>query len=59
MEGETATEEEMIGYCREHPAGFKIPRSVDFVDELPKTDMGKILKKLIKAPHWKDGDVKI
>jgi acyl-CoA synthetase (AMP-forming)/AMP-acid ligase II len=58
-EGETATEEEIIGYCREHLAGFKIPRSVDFVDELPKTDTGKILKKLIKAPYWKDRDVKI
>ncbi|NQU07463.1 MAG: AMP-binding protein, partial [Candidatus Abyssubacteria bacterium] len=58
-EGETATEKEMIDCCREHLAGFKIPRSVDFVDELPKTDTGKILKKLIKAPYWKDRDVNI
>ena len=52
--GETATEEEIIGYCRQHLAGYKVPRSVDFADELPKTDTGKILKKLIKAPYWKD-----
>jgi long-chain acyl-CoA synthetase len=58
-EGQTATEEEIISYCREHLAGYKIPRSVDFVDDLPKTDTGKILKKLIKAPYWKDKDVRI
>jgi len=58
-EDETATEEEIINYGREHLAGFKIPRSVDFTDELPKTDTGKILKKIIKAPYWKDRDAKI
>lgn len=58
-EGQTADEEEFISYCREHLAGFKVPRSVDFSDELPKTDTGKILKKIIKAPYWKDRDVNI
>jgi acyl-CoA synthetase (AMP-forming)/AMP-acid ligase II len=58
-EGQEATEEEMISYCREHLAGYKVPRSVDFSGELPKTDTGKILKKIIKAPYWKDKDVKI
>ncbi|MGW8321213.1 MAG: class I adenylate-forming enzyme family protein [Thermodesulfobacteriota bacterium] len=58
-EGKAATADEIIRYCREHLAGYKIPRSVDFVDELPKTDTGKILKKIIKAPYWKDREVKI
>jgi long-chain acyl-CoA synthetase len=58
-EGMTADEEEIIAYCREHLAGFKIPRSVDFTDELPKTDTGKILKKIIKAPYWKDRESNI
>jgi len=58
-DGETATEEEIIGYCRVHLAGYKVPRSVDFAEELPKTDTGKILKRLIKAPYWKDRDVRI
>ncbi len=58
-EGKTATAEEIISYCREHLAGYKVPRSVDFMEELPKTDTGKILKKIIKAPYWKDRDVKI
>jgi acyl-CoA synthetase (AMP-forming)/AMP-acid ligase II len=58
-EGETATAGEIINYCRQHLAGYKVPRSVDVVAELPKTDTGKILKKLIKAPYWKNKDVKI
>ncbi len=58
-EGETATAEEIIAYCRKHLAGYKVPRSVDFMMELPKTDTGKILKKIIKAPYWKGRDVRI
>jgi acyl-CoA synthetase (AMP-forming)/AMP-acid ligase II len=58
-QGEHTAAEEVIRYCREHLAGYKIPRSVDFVDALPKTDTGKILKKIIKAPYWKDRDMKI
>ena len=54
-----ATEDDIIQYCRVHLAGYKIPRSVDFVDNLPKTDTGKILKKIIRAPFWKDREVKI
>ncbi len=51
-DGETTTEEDIISYCREHLAGYKIPRSVEFRKELPKTDTGKILKKIIKKPYW-------
>jgi acyl-CoA synthetase (AMP-forming)/AMP-acid ligase II len=58
-EGETATAEEIIAYCRQHLAGYKVPRTVDFVTDLPKTDTGKVLKKLIKAPYWKDRHVNI
>jgi acyl-CoA synthetase (AMP-forming)/AMP-acid ligase II len=58
-EGETATADELISYCREHLAGYKVPRSVDFAADLPKTDTGKILKKIIKAPYWKDREAKI
>jgi acyl-CoA synthetase (AMP-forming)/AMP-acid ligase II len=58
-EGKSATAEEIIDYCREHLAGYKVPRTVDFVSDLPKTDTGKILKKLIKAPYWKEKEVNI
>ena len=43
--GETATEEEMIAYCKEKLAAYKVPRSVVFLDDLPKSAVGKILRK--------------
>ena len=43
--GKTATEEEIIEHCRNKLASFKKPKSVIFVDELPRNQMGKVLKK--------------
>ncbi len=44
-EGETATQEEIIEYCAHKLAKFKLPTEVEFKKELPKTNVGKILKK--------------
>ncbi len=44
-EGETATQEEIIDYCAGKLAKYKLPTEVEFRDELPKTNVGKILKK--------------
>jgi acyl-CoA synthetase (AMP-forming)/AMP-acid ligase II len=46
--GAEATEEDLIGYCREHLAGFKCPRSVDVLDALPRNPTGKILKRELR-----------
>ncbi|GAA1826017.1 AMP-binding enzyme [Actinomadura chokoriensis] len=46
------TEGEVLDYARERLAGFKRPRSVDFVDVLPRNPSGKILKKDLRAPYW-------
>lgn len=43
--------EEVIAYCREHLAGFKKPRQVAFVSELPRTASGKVLKHLLRE-QW-------
>jgi long-chain acyl-CoA synthetase len=43
-EGETATEEEIIDWCREGLAKYKVPKYVEFRDELPKTMVGKIFR---------------
>ena len=48
-EGETATEEELLEYCKDKLATFKIPTMIEFREELPKTNVGKILKKDLKA----------
>jgi long-chain acyl-CoA synthetase len=45
--GETATEEEMIEYCRDNLAYYKVPKFVEFRDELPKTMVGKILRRVL------------
>jgi long-chain acyl-CoA synthetase len=45
VEGEQATEQEIIAYCRTHLADFKCPKSVEFLDEIPKGPTGKLLKR--------------
>jgi long-chain acyl-CoA synthetase len=48
-EGETADAEELMAYCREHLAKYKWPVEIEFRDELPKTNVGKILRKDLRA----------
>jgi fatty-acyl-CoA synthase len=43
---------ELIEFCRGRLAGFKRPRSVDFVDQLPRNPSGKILKRVLREPYW-------
>jgi acyl-CoA synthetase (AMP-forming)/AMP-acid ligase II len=46
------TAEEVTAFAREHLAGYKVPRSVDFAVELPRTGSGKLLKRQLRAPYW-------
>ena len=50
--GAAATEAELIEFCRSRLAHYKCPRSFEFVDSLPKTGTGKILKKDIRKKYW-------
>jgi len=43
---------ELIAFCREHLAGFKCPRSVDFRAGLPRTETGKLQKRDIRDEYW-------
>jgi acyl-CoA synthetase (AMP-forming)/AMP-acid ligase II len=52
---EGVTADEIISFAREHLAGYKVPRSVDFVDELPKTGSGKVLKRQLREPFLAHG----
>lgn len=49
--GETCTPEELMEYCRANLASFKRPRSVVFVDELPRNPMGKVLKRVLREQY--------
>jgi acyl-CoA synthetase (AMP-forming)/AMP-acid ligase II len=50
----TATEKDIIAFCKEHLASYKAPKSVEFLESLPKNPQGKILKKEIRADYWAD-----
>jgi fatty-acyl-CoA synthase len=54
-----ATEEELIGFCKERIARYKVPKSVDFISALPKTGSGKIEKKKLRDRYWPDAEKKI
>ncbi|MFC2017047.1 class I adenylate-forming enzyme family protein [Chloroflexota bacterium] len=52
-QGETATADEIIEYCRAKMSSFKRPRSVIFVNELPRNPMGKVLKRVLREQYGK------
>ena len=52
-------ERELIAYCRESLADVKCPRSVDFVDELPRHPTGKLYKRLLRDQYWAGHDSKL
>jgi long-chain acyl-CoA synthetase len=51
-EGSDISEKDLITFAREHLAGFKLPKTVDFSDALPRNASGKLLKREIRAPYW-------
>jgi long-chain acyl-CoA synthetase len=50
--GKVVTGEEIISFCKKRIAGYKVPKSVEFVDTLPKNSSGKILKRELREKHW-------
>ena len=47
--GEAADEESIVAHCREHLAAYKVPRAIQFVDDVPKTSTGKIMRRELKT----------
>jgi acyl-CoA synthetase (AMP-forming)/AMP-acid ligase II len=58
-DGRDATEDEIMEFCRRHLARYKAPKSVEFVDALPKNPQGKILKREIRGKYCKGLERKI
>lgn len=50
-DGKMADSEEIISFCRQNLARFKVPKSVDFVDSLPKTATGKVMRRELKERY--------
>lgn len=55
--GKKATPEELIEFCRQKLSSFKRPRYVCFIDELPRTSTGKVLKRVLREQHGKTDNV--
>ena len=47
-EGEHLTEQEVIDYCKQHLAAYKVPKLIEFMDELPKSVIGKVLRRTLR-----------
>ena len=55
-DGQELTEAELIADARTRIAGYKCPKSIDFIDALPRNPSGKILRKDLRAPYWAGKD---
>jgi acyl-CoA synthetase (AMP-forming)/AMP-acid ligase II len=54
--GCSASAEEIREHCKTLIAGYKAPRSCEFVNSLPVSAAGKVLKRELRRPHWADTD---
>jgi len=51
--GQTATEEEIREFCKEHMAGYKRPRYIEFRDTVPTSNVGKVLRRVLRDEELK------
>ncbi len=58
-EGQQASEEEIIGFCKKNLASYKAPKSITFLSQLPRTGSGKLFKKGLRDPFWEKYDKKV
>ena len=57
--GQEATEDEIIQFCKDKIAHYKAPKSIDFIDALPRTGSGKIHKKGLRDKYWEGYEIKV
>jgi fatty-acyl-CoA synthase/long-chain acyl-CoA synthetase len=57
--GAALAQEDVISFSRKHLAGYKLPRSVAFADEIPRTGSGKILKRVLREPYWRGHSTRV
>ena len=57
--GESLAVEDLIAFARTRIAGYKVPKSVDFVSALPRNPSGKVLRRELREPYWKDRDRRV
>jgi long-chain acyl-CoA synthetase len=57
--GANLTGEEIINFCRDRMAGFKVPKSVDLVEAIPRLQTGKILKRELRKKYWQEDSIQV
>lgn len=57
--GSDISAKDIAAYAREHIAAFKCPKSIDFVDSIPRNPAGKVLKKILREPYWADHERRV
>lgn len=58
-QGHSATEAELIAHCKELLSNFKVPKKIDFRDQLPMSSFGKILRRDVRQLYWEKQDVQV
>jgi len=53
-EGQTATKEEIAEFCKNNMAGYKRPKFIEFRDEIPLSNIGKVLRRVLRDEEIKD-----
>jgi long-chain acyl-CoA synthetase len=51
-DGVTFDADDVLSFCRTRLAGYQVPRSVEVVDELPRTETGKLARRAVRDPYW-------
>ena len=57
--GCSVSADELVAYCKQRLGSVKAPKSVDFVDSLPKSPVGKVLRKEVRNRYWTGRDQRI
>ena len=58
-EGQKVSEKDLLQHCRANLAGYQVPKSVEFIQSIPRNPSGKALKKELRAPYWEGQEAKI
>ncbi len=58
-DGQRADADELVAFVRQRIAGYKRPRSVEFVGELPRNASGKVLRRELREPYWRGADRRV
>jgi acyl-CoA synthetase (AMP-forming)/AMP-acid ligase II len=57
--GGTVDEAELIAHCKAHLSSFKVPKRIDFRDQMPISSFGKILRREVRESYWRQQDVRV